>query len=205
MINILLIVIVLTSIGAWRDGNLQSKLIFSPYQIIRTNEYYRFVSSGFIHADYGHLIFNCLSLYLFGDQLSAVFQQDFFFGKYGALVLVGIFILGVIIADIPTFIKHKDNPYYKSLGASGGVSSIVFASILIFPTSKIYMMFIPMGIPAFIFGILYLMYSYYMSQKEGDNINHSAHFIGSVFGVVAMLLLKPELGEMFIREIAAWF
>ncbi len=171
---------------------------------IPRNLWYRFITSGFIHADYGHLIFNCLSLYFFSSNLLIAFNSDYLFGSYGDLVFIGLFLLGVVISDIPSYIKFKNDPYYTSLGASGGVSSIIFASIFIFPTSKISLLFIPIGIPAFIFGILYLIYCYHMAEKSNDRINHSAHFIGSLFGILFMVLLKPSLIQDFIESIQLW-
>ena len=201
---ILIAIIVLVSIQAWKNTDLYKKLLFRPYEVVKYNEWHRFVTSGFIHADYTHLIFNCLSLYLFSGGLVSAFESEYMFGAYGQLVYVALFLLGVIVADIPSFIKHKDSYYYSSLGASGGVSSVIFASILVYPTSKISLLFIPIGIPAFLFGILYLMYSYHMAQNSNDKINHSAHFIGSLFGVVFLVLLKPDLLGYFIEQISAW-
>ena len=139
---ILIAIIVLVSIQAWKNTDLYKKLLFRPYEVVKYNEWHRFVTSGFIHADYTHLIFNCLSLYLFSGGLVSAFESEYMFGAYGQLVYVALFLLGVIVADIPSFIKHKDSYYYSSLGASGGVSSVIFASILVYPTSKISLLFI---------------------------------------------------------------
>lgn len=202
--TILLIIIVIVSIQSWNKSTLLNKLVFSPYKVSNENEWYRFITSGFVHADYGHLIFNSLSLYFFSSNLLNAFKSDYLFGAYGDFAFISLFILGVIISDVPSYIKFKNDPYYSSLGASGGVSSVIFASIFIFPTSKISLLFIPIGIPAFLFGILYLTYCYYMAEKSHDRINHSAHFIGSLFGILFLALIKPSLIQDFIESIKLW-
>ena len=202
--TILLLIIVIISIQAWKNEDLFKKLVFSPHKVAKNNEWYRFISSGFVHADYGHLIFNSISLYFFSSNLLSAFKSDYLFGAYGDFAFISLFILGVIISDVPSYIKFKTDPYYSSLGASGGVSSVIFASIFIFPTSKISLLFIPIGIPAFLFGILYLTYCYYMAEKSNDRINHSAHFIGSLFGILFLALIKPSLIQDFIESIKLW-
>jgi membrane associated rhomboid family serine protease len=201
---ILIAIIVLVSIQAWKNDELYRKLLFRPYEVKKHNEWHRFVTSGFIHADYTHLIFNCASFYFFSGGLVYALESEYMFGSYGQLVFIALFLLGIIVADLPSYFKHKDSIYYSSLGASGGVSSIIFASILVDPTSKISLLFIPIWIPAFLYGILYLMYSYHMAQNSNDRINHSAHFIGSLFGVVFLVLLKPDLVGFFIDQITVW-
>lgn len=205
MISFVLIgLIVFVSFRAWKDQTLYNKFIFSPYDIHQNKEWHRFITSGFIHADYAHLGFNCFSLYIFADVVIYNFERPYLFGHYGQMVFVLLFLLGVVVADIPSYLKHKNFRGYRSLGASGGVSSVIFAGILLAPLSEIMIFPFPFGIPAFIFGILYLGYSYYMSQNSNDNINHSAHLIGSVFGVVFLIALKPGLIRYFIDQIAAW-
>lgn len=202
--TLLIIGIVLISIRAWKDRDLFRKLIFNPYQIENNKEWYRFLSSGFIHADTAHLAFNCITLFFFGDNLLDAFRNDLAFGGWSSLLFILLFVLGVIISSIPSYLQNKHTATYNSLGASGGVSSILFASILVYPLEEIGILFIPFGIPGFIFGILYLIYSYYMSKKDFDKINHSAHFIGSVFGIIFMLLIEPDLAIIFFQKVAAW-
>ena len=170
-----------------------------PYAVKHGRQWYRFITSGFIHANWPHLLINMYVLYSFG-QLVYIYYDHFFEIKtilYFSLLYLG----GIIISDLPTYFKHQDDSWYMSLGASGAVSALVFASILLSPTSGIGFIFIPVRIPAYIFGVLYLAYSHYMSLKGGDNINHSAHFTGAIFGIVYTLLLHPQFGIDFINEI----
>jgi membrane associated rhomboid family serine protease len=200
--TILCIAIVAVSLYAWRSSSIINKFMFNPYVVVQRNEWHRFITSGFIHADYGHLFFNVFSLYIFGDLILETL--GLLFGeKLADILYLALFVLGVIVSDLPSFFKHKNHPHYNSLGASGGVSSVVFASILLFPTMHISVMFV-VGMPAFIYGGLYLWYSYYMSNKGFDNINHSAHLIGSVFGIIFMLILKPTLAQDFWFQIMDW-
>lgn len=159
-----------------------NRLILTPYWIERKNEYYRFITSGFIHADYMHLAFNMISLYFFGDQVEA---------SIGRGMYILLYVLGLIISDVPTYFKNKNNSNYASLGASGAVSSVIFASIVFYPIREICLYgFICFS--AFIFGILYLAYSYYMDKRNNDRINHSAHFYGAVVGLVFVALINIQ-------------
>lgn len=191
--------VALVSFTAFNRSEILYKLMFNPYQVKHHGQWYRFLSHAFIHANWEHLIFNMLTLFFFG-----VFVEDSFsylFGDKGYLIYLLEFILAGILSSVPSFLKHKDNYSYNALGASGAVSAILFTSILLNPLNKIYIFFIPIGIPAFIFGVLYLAYSAYMSKRNTDNIGHDAHFWGAVFGIVFPLVLKFELFEDFINII----
>lgn len=204
---ILIIITVGISWYAWKNHELMQNWIMYPYAVQRDNSWYRFITSGFLHADYIHLFFNMFVLYSFGHgngQGIEFFLRGYLGSTLGVLAYLLIYIGGIIVSDIPTFIKHKNNPAYTALGASGGVASILFASILMDPLSDIGILFIPIGIPGFIFGILYLMYSHYQAQKMGDNINHDAHFYGAVYGIIIMLALVPKAGPLFIEQIGSW-
>ena len=196
--SITLLVIIITiaaSMYAWSKPEIYQKWMMNPYRVNRNNEYYRFITSGFIHADYSHLFFNMFSLYFFAQVVESIM------GVFNFLIL---YILGIIISDLPTYFKYKNSPHYNSLGASGGVSSVIFASILLNPLSKIYIFFIPVGIPGFIYGLLFLGFCYYMSKRGGDNINHSAHFYGSVFGLVYAAVIVPWALENFITQVSGF-
>jgi membrane associated rhomboid family serine protease len=200
MVTYLIIATVaLVSFTAFNRTEILYKLMFNPYQVKHNGQWYRFLSHAFIHANWQHLIFNMLTLFFFG-----VFVEDSFsylFGDKGYLIYLLEFILAGVLSSVPSFFKHKDNYSYNALGASGAVSAILFTSILLNPLNKIYIFFIPIGIPAFIFGILYLAYSAYMSKQNTDNIGHDAHFWGAVFGLIFPLALKFELFEDFINII----
>ncbi len=197
---LLIAVIVLTSLYGWNKPVIFQKWLMNPYLINKQREYHRFLTSGLIHSNYAHLFLNMLALYFFGRNVEMVF--DYILGPPGKFVLIGFFLLGIIVSDIPTYLKNKELPHYSSLGASGGVSALVFSSIVFFPLQKIYILFIPFGIPGFILGILYLVYSYYQAKKMSDGINHDAHFYGAVFGVVFTIIISPGSLVNFIKEIS---
>src|SRR5690606_26897500 len=123
---ILIIITVIASFYAWSNPTIQEKWIFSPYQVSKKNEYYRFITSGFIHADQMHLLFNMFTLYFFGELIEVVYQH--YFGDLGLVLFVVLFLAGIVISDIKTFVKHNNSPHYRALGASGGVSAVVFSS-----------------------------------------------------------------------------
>ncbi|WP_080238268.1 rhomboid family intramembrane serine protease [Spirosoma rigui] len=202
--SVTLILIVVTagiSLLAWNNPSLMDRWIMNPYQVARRGQYYRLLTSGFLHADWGHLFFNMLSLYFFGGVIEQVFTA--LFGTLGPLYLVGFYLIAILISDIPTFLKHRNDPGYNSLGASGGVSAIVFAAILFSPLSQICLYF-ALCVPGFIFGALYLAYSYYESRRGMGSVNHDAHFYGALFGIVFMIVLYPAVLPNFIQQVAGW-
>jgi membrane associated rhomboid family serine protease len=192
---IVIIITVITSFYAWNKPEVHSKWMMNPYRVNRNNEYYRFITSGFIHADYMHLFFNMYSLYLFGRLTESYL---------GPLNFVLLYLLGIIISDIPTYFKYRNSSYYNSLGASGGVSSVIFSSIFLNPLGEMGMIFIPIFIPGFIFGFLYLIYCYFAARRGGDHINHDAHFYGAVFGIVYTAIVYPGSLSIFFQQILNW-
>ncbi|MES2430935.1 MAG: rhomboid family intramembrane serine protease [Bacteroidota bacterium] len=178
-----------------------NKTIMWPYGISRNKEYYRFISSGFIHADFVHLLFNMITLYFFGQNLEYYFK-DYALG--GSISYIFLYFLGMIAADLPTYNKQKDNKNYLSLGASGAVSAVVFATILFSPWSTV-RLYGAIQISLAVYAILYLLYCVYMSKKGGGNINHDAHLWGSVFGLIFTLaliaVLQPWLFTSIIEEL----
>jgi len=193
--NIILIgIMIVTSIIALNNKKLLNALILNPSRIDSHHEYYRFLTSGFIHANYLHLFVNIFTLFFFGSYIEA---------HLGGIHLLAVLLLGIIISDFPSYAKHRHNPGYRSLGASGGVSSVVFSYILLDPVSTIYLFIIP--VPAFIFGGLFLMYSYYQSSGESsDNVNHTAHFYGSVVGLVYTMMVAPSSIVTFFEQLMSW-
>lgn len=172
----------------------QAKLMLNPYRVVHHKEYYRTLTSGLIHNGYLHLFFNMFTLYFFGEYLG------WFLGDVHFLMLFG---LGIIAADLPTLYKHHRQPHYNSLGASGGVAAVVFASILYEPVSKICLYGI-LCLPGFILGALYLIYSYYQSKQSADHINHDAHFSGAVFGLLYAAAVEPAAVPAFFQKISTW-
>jgi membrane associated rhomboid family serine protease len=187
---IIIIINVLVSLAAMNNERLMDQLIFYPPAVTNDNQYYRFFTSGFIHADFGHLIFNMISLYAFGGMVESGFNQ--IFGENGRLLYLVMYLMALPVSLLPTFGKNRNNSYYRSLGASGAVSAVIFAGLLMSPQAGVGMYFIPVYIPGFIFGPLYLIISAYLDRKGGSNINHSAHIWGALFGV-AFLVVAGQL------------
>jgi membrane associated rhomboid family serine protease len=184
-LTITLIIIGLTclvSIPAFNNDKLKDDLLFWPYYIKKKNQYYRFLTAGFLHADATHLLFNMISLYSFGNAIE-VFIYKQYFGQNTAVLYVVLYLTAIIIACIPDFFKHQDNYEYRALGASGAVSAIIFAAITIEPSQKLYLFF-ALPIPGYIFGLAFLALSAYLAKRGGGNIGHNAHFWGAVYGVV---------------------
>lgn len=201
---IILAITCFVSYKAFEDVELKRKFIFNAYFIKQKQEYYRMFSHGLIHADWMHLGFNMYVLYSFGSNVEPIFVV-LFGEKMGMVNYSILYVGGIAIASIYSYFKHQDNIYYNALGASGAVSAILFSSIALAPLSGIGIIFIPGSIPAWIFGILYLLYSNYMAKKGTDNIGHDAHFWGAVYGVVFTFAMKPELIDNFILQIKSQF
>jgi membrane associated rhomboid family serine protease len=210
-LNITLVIVIITcvvSFTAFSNRKIIDDLIFYPPAISQRNQWYRFVTCGFIHADLAHLAFNMFSFYLFGNNVEEAFTQ--LFPQYGKGLYLGMYLLALVACLLPTYFKNKDNYHYKSLGASGAVSAVVFVGIFLFPLSKIGLFIIPPVIPGFIFAPIYLIASAYMSKKGGDNINHSAHFWGAVFGVAYLIIACHFMSDFnpvqnFISEVQSFF
>lgn len=188
-LSITLIIVIITtiiSISAFSNARLMEDLIFYPPAITRRNQWYRFFSCGLIHADWGHLIFNMLSLYLFGKIVEDKFLE--IFGQTGKFLYLLLYVLALFFSLLPTFGKHKDSYHYRSLGASGAVSAVIFAGIIFYPLVGISLFFIPIFVAGFIFGFLYLLFTTMMDKRGGDNINHSAHLYGALFGVAFTII-----------------
>ena len=199
---ILIIITVGVSWYAWQNADIMQKWIFQPYAVQRDNSWHRFITSGFLHNDFTHLLFNMLTLYFFGDAVERTLTM--IFGQTtGILLYLLVYLGGIVVADIPTYLKHRNNPAYRALGASGGVSSIVFSSILFFPTNDICLYFL-LCLPGFILGALYIIYSYYQDKRMGDNINHSAHLVGALYGFVLSIILVPQALPNFFEQISNW-
>lgn len=188
------------SLYAWSNPELLDSWVLDPYRVKRRNDWYRFITSGFLHADFGHLLFNMIAFFSFGQTVEFIFLQ-LFGHTYGVLFFLLLYLGGIVVSDIPTYLRHRDDPNYRSLGASGGVASVVFSAILFNPLGSIRIFPIPVDIPSFIFGFLYLAYSYYMGRRRGDNINHDAHFYGALYGIILTFILLPRVGGYFWEQI----
>ena len=192
--TLIIIVTVIISLLAWQNKALFNRLIFYP-PAISDGQWDRFVTHGFIHADSMHLLFNMFTLYFFFCSIEGLY--DPFLGGYG---FIAFYILAIIVAMIPSYLKNKDSASYLSLGASGGVSAVLFAYILLAPWDMIYL-FAIVPIPAILFAIAYIAYSIYANNRGGSNINHMAHMWGGAFGVVATIVLEPQILPHFINAL----
>ena len=195
---ITLILIAITALVSWMAFNnrkLADRLILWPPAIDKHKQYDRLVTYGFIHADFGHLLFNMVTLYFFGRSIEVIML-----GITGQWWVYPLFYLAALVVSIlPTYLKNQKNPNYLSLGASGAVSAVLFAYILIAPWKLILVMFIPA--PAIVYAAFYVGYSIWMDKKGGDNVNHSAHLAGAAFGVMFMLIMEPELLQHFLQSL----
>lgn len=159
-----------------------------PYRVVREHSWYELISSGFIHAGLGHLFLNMFVLFFFGLVLERSIGREHF------LIL---YLSGLVVSSLPSLYQQKDNPEFATVGASGAVEGVLFAFIMLFPLDPIYIMFIPIGIPAILFGILFLIYSVYASKREG-RINHEAHIAGAIWGVVYLIAFVPNTVDHFL-------
>ncbi len=187
----IIIVTAIVSFIALNNEQLMDKLIFYPPAVTEDREYYRFISCGFIHADMFHLIFNMVSFFSFG---TIVIEPAFnnMFGIYGGMVYLLFYLLALVFSLIPTYMKNRHNTTYRSLGASGAVSAIVFAGIIIYPLMPLNIIFLPKewALPGFIFGFVYLLITAYLDKRGGGNINHSAHLWGALFGIIFIIAIS---------------
>jgi len=198
---ILIAINVAASIYAWRKPGILEKWTFNPFLVFHRRQYFRFITSGFIHSDYMHLFFNMFTFFFFGQSIEWVFLN--LFGQMGIAVFVVFYLLAIVVSDVPSLIKHRNQSGYNSLGASGGVSAIVFSWILFFPTEFIYIMGV-IPLPGFILGVLFVIYSYYQGKREGSLINHDAHLFGALFGVLFTIAIIPDVVASFISQVSSF-
>jgi len=195
----ILIPTIIISIMALRNNELMDKLKFNPSHIQNSKEWYRFFSYGIIHADYIHLFVNMYVLWSFGKIV--VYDFNYFFGNIANLLFLALYIPALGISVIPSFIKNKDNVFYNAVGASGAVSAVVYVSIILNPTAGLGIILIPISLPAWLFGTLYLIYTIVMSKKTDTKIGHSSHLWGALYGLLFILIAEPRAYLYFIQQI----
>ena len=182
-VGILLVTSLISLAGLYARPKLIEKSLFRPYELVRSNRYYTLVSSGLVHGSFSHLLFNMLTFYFFGPPLERV---------VGTARFVLLYLVGLILSEARTYLQHRNDPRYAALGASGAVSAVLFASIVFFPRQSIFILPFPVPIPAPVFAIGYLLYSWYLSRHARDQVNHTAHIDGAVTGLLFVAILYPQ-------------
>lgn len=186
------VITVLTSLLAFSNPEIYEKLILSPYQVYRKEKVYTLITSGLIHKDWMHLFFNMLSYYFFAFRLEGIIGH----WQFAVLYLVSL-----VLSDLPTVMKHREDFWYRTLGASGAVSAVVFSFIMFDPMTKMIILPLPIPIPAILFGVLYLVYCVYMGRQQADTINHDAHFYGALNGIIITIILYPSVVPYFFGKL----
>lgn len=185
--------IALTALVSWqafeRRGMVERLLLWPP--AVQRGQYERLFTYGLVHADFGHLLFNMLTLFFFGRLI-----EGFMAERFGVWALPFFYVSALLVSVLPGYFRHARDPHYRTLGASGAVSAVLFAYILLAPWSLIFVFFLP--VPAIVYGVLFIGYSVYMDRRGGDGINHSAHLWGAVYGVVFLLLAEPRVLPRFL-------
>ncbi len=192
--SFIFVITLITSIMAFSNDNIYSNFILNPYDVYRGKRIYSVVTSGLIHNDWMHLFFNLFSYYFFAFNLEPILGH----WQFGML-----YTFSLILSDLPTVYKHKNDQWYHSLGASGAVSAVIFSAILFNPLSKMMILPLPIPIPAVLFGVLYLIYCNYASKYSRDNINHDAHFFGAISGLLITIALQPHVVGFFLFQVSA--
>ena len=195
----IVIITCIVSILGFYNQALTNQIIFEPYAVHRYKQWYRFFTCGLLHADFIHLAVNMFVLYSFGNAVEQYYAIAFGYPKSIMMYLL-LYVSAIGAANVSTYQKHMHSSNYRSLGASGAVSAIVFVFILFRPYQKIYLYGL-IGLPAIVWGITYMAYSWYMNQKATDHVNHEAHFFGAVYGMLFTIMFKPSLFLFFIKQV----
>lgn len=198
MTIILIAITVVVSYAAFKSPKLMDQLQFNASKVYYKKEYHRLITHAFVHANWEHLFVNMIVLFSFGTAIEEYFK--FNFGSKHTLYYILLYLGGIIFSNIYALIKQHKNYFYNAVGASGAVSAVLFAAIFFNPWNMIYFFGI-LPIPGIVFALLYLVYSYQMSQKKKDNVAHDAHFLGAVYGFVFPIILNPQLFETFLDKL----
>lgn len=204
MFYLLLALIFGVSAYCFNNRSWLSRLSFSPFEVHQSGQWYRFVTHVFVHSNWPHLLINLFVFYSFGNYVVSAYQGikgNILGGLLFAVMMIG----AAVFSSIKSFAKHKDNPTYHAVGASGVVSAVLFAFVLMQPLNGVYLFFIPIPIPAFLFGGAYLFYEYYMDKKMDDKVAHDAHFFGALFGILFTCFLDFNIPVNFISSVFSYF
>ena len=185
------VITLLTSLLAFSNPQIYEQLILAPYRVYRKERLYTLLTSGLIHKDWQHLLFNMLSYYFFAFNLERIIGH----WQFAVLYLVSL-----VLSDLPTVMRHREDFWYRTLGASGAISAVVFSFILFDPMTKMMILPLPIPIPAILFGVLYLVYCIYAGRQQADTINHDAHFYGALNGIIITIILYPEVVPYFLGK-----
>jgi membrane associated rhomboid family serine protease len=181
-------------LGLFAAPKIIERSLFRPYYFLRRQQYDTIVTSGFVHADLPHLIFNMVTFWFFAFPLEK---------QIGSVRFAVLYVLGLVVSDLGTYFKHRNDPHYASLGASGAISAVLFAAIVYFPWMELFIIPIPLPIPAPLFAVGYVAYSWYSARQARGRINHDAHLGGALFGIVFVLLTDPGAFTQLLRWLGA--
>ena len=190
----LVVATVAVSWFAFNNPRLLDRLLLWPPAVQRRHQYDRLLTHGFVHADWQHLLFNMITLYFFGR-----YAEQLFLPYIGAVGFALFYLSAILVAILPTYLRHRHDPNYRSLGASGAVSAVLFAYILVNPWSLIFVFFLP--VPAILYGVFYVGYSVWMDRQGRDNVNHSAHLWGAGYGVLFTIMMEPRVIPYFLDRL----
>jgi membrane associated rhomboid family serine protease len=186
------VTIVASLYGLYRSPQFIERCLFRPYFFLRKQRYETIVTSGFVHGDFVHLLLNMVTFYFFAFPLES---------RIGPARFALLYLLGLIASDLGTYFKHRNDPDYASLGASGAISAVLFAAIVYFPEMKLFIIPIPVPIPAPLFAVGYVAYSWWSARQARGRINHDAHLVGALFGVVFVMLTDPQAWAGMLRTL----
>ena len=200
MTYIIIFLTVVISIVCFGNRRLADRLALRPYAVVHRNQWDRLITHGFVHGDYPHLLVNMLVFWSFGSNVERLFRTQEFAGivRSGVLTFLLLYFGGMIFASLYDMVRHRNDPGYASIGASGAVSAVVFTSIFFDPLGMIYF-FGVLPIPGILFGLLYIIYEGWSGKRMADGINHNAHLFGALYGFLFPLLISPSLIHVFLN------